>query len=110
METSPNTLLPVEVLNKISQDAETLYNELDEMARQADSYSFGLPMSKKIKGPIIKALTEYAAKLHQAQQEIERRNKLLESNHKLSMRLNMIGCSEAAQEESWQDYKRRNNL
>jgi hypothetical protein len=54
--------------------------------------------------------TEYATKLHQVQQEVERRNKLLESNHKLSMRLNMIGCSEAAQEESWQGYKRCHNL
>lgn len=42
--------------------------------------------------------------------EIERRNKLLEENMKLGMRLNMPGISEQEQESTWQDYKRRNNL
>lgn len=66
-----NTQLPAEILNKISLDAENLYNELDEKAMRVDCYDFGLPMFKKIKKPIIKLLTEYATKLHQAQQEIE---------------------------------------
>jgi len=105
-----NTQLPAEVLEKIHEDTNILYDQLDIAAKEVDSYDFGLPQFDRQTEPIRNLLTEYATKLHQAQQEIERRNKLLESNHKLSMRLNMIGCSEAEQEESWQDYKRRNNL
>ena len=66
MEQKKDTQLQAEVLNKISLDAENLYNELDEKAREVDSYDFGLPMFRKIKKPITKLLTEYAIKLHQA--------------------------------------------
>ena len=42
--------------------------------------------------------------------EIERRNKIIEQNLKLGMRLNMPGISEQEQEATWQHFKNRNNL
>lgn len=52
--------LPSDIEEKIFYDAENLYNKLDELAREQDSYDFGLPMFNKEKQPIINLLTEYA--------------------------------------------------
>jgi hypothetical protein len=66
---SKDTQLPAEVLDKITQEAEAIYNKLDSAARDYDEYEYGLPMFEKCKEPIERVLTEYASKLHQEQQE-----------------------------------------
>jgi hypothetical protein len=72
MEQNNNTSLPAEVQNEITIKAEEVYNRLDGLAREQDSYDFGLPMFNKVKEPIETALTEYATKLHMAQRVIEK--------------------------------------
>lgn len=66
-----NTQLPAEVITQIKADADKTYNKLDDLAHEQDSCDFGLPMINREIGPIVEILTEYATKLHVAQQEIE---------------------------------------
>lgn len=70
MSNTPNTL-PEEAQNKIEQEAEDLYNTLDEKARDYDHFEYGLPMFDKCKQPIIDVLTDHALKLQQAEENIK---------------------------------------
>lgn len=67
-----DTQLPAEVLDKITHEAEVIYNKLDSAARDYDEYEYGLPMFEKCKEPIERALTEYASKLHAARTLLEK--------------------------------------
>jgi hypothetical protein len=62
-----DTQLPAEVVAAIKADADKVYNKLDDLAHEQDSYDFGLPMINREIGPIVEMLTEYATKLHEAQ-------------------------------------------
>jgi DNA repair ATPase RecN len=64
-----NTQLPAEVISEISNKAETLYNQLDSLAREYDQHEYGLPYVENRTWHIEAMLTEYATKLHQAEQE-----------------------------------------
>jgi hypothetical protein len=79
-----NTQLPAEVVQSIKGDANKVYNKLDDLAHEQDSYDFGLPMINRETGPIIEILTEYATKLHHAQQEIESLTNQLKNHGKVS--------------------------
>lgn len=50
------------------------------------------------------------AMAERAQNEIDRRNKLLEDDLKRQCRLNMPGISEQDQESAWQAFKTKHNL
>ena len=65
-----NAQLPAEVVQSIKNDADRVYNKLDDLAHDQDSCDFGLPMINREVGPIVEILTEYATKLHQVEQEI----------------------------------------
>lgn len=69
MTNNTNPELPAEVENALYTEAEEIYNKLNELAQEQDPYDFGLPMCNKVKAPIEAALTAYATKLHQAEQE-----------------------------------------
>jgi DNA repair ATPase RecN len=64
-----NTQLPAEVVSEISNKAETLYNQLDSLAREYDQHEYGLPYVENRTWHIEAMLTEYATKQYQAQQE-----------------------------------------
>jgi len=63
-----NTQLPDEVVKEVASIAEAAYLQLDSIVSDIDC-DFGLPMFEKRLGPIEEVLTEYAIKLHQAEQE-----------------------------------------
>jgi len=72
--------LPKEISEKVFQQAEDLYNILDENARDYDNYEYGLPMFDKCKEPIENILTDYATQIHILQQEnADLKRKLAES-------------------------------
>jgi hypothetical protein len=72
MMVNKDTQLPAEVEQKIHADTNILYDQLDGAARDVDFYEFGLPQVDRQTEPIRNLLTEYATKLHQAEQEKDR--------------------------------------
>lgn len=73
-----NNTLPEEVQNQIFQQAEDLYNLLDEKARDYDHYEYGLPMFDKCKQPIVDLLTVWATRYQGVVEDNDRLRKALE--------------------------------
>jgi hypothetical protein len=64
-----NTQLPAELMDKIKAEANIIYWETHKASIERDPYTRGLTMFEVAQVPIINALTEYATKLHQVEQE-----------------------------------------
>lgn len=69
----------------IKREADALYDHLNEKAQEVDSYDFGLPMANRQTRPIVECLSQYAAKLQEAEAKAERYEKalnaILNTNH-----------------------------
>lgn len=70
--------LSEELKQQIEQEAEGLYDALNEAAINVDTYNYGLPMFDKQKQPIVEVLTTYATKLHHSNEV----NKALEETNR----------------------------
>ena len=66
-----DTQLPAEVLKNIKDKANKIYWETHNASVDRDPYCRGLTMFEVAQIPLINALTEYATKLHQSNNEIE---------------------------------------
>lgn len=72
-------MLNEQLQKQIKDQAEAIYDKVDELAREQDSYDFGLPMFYKETCPIEKGLTQYAALWQAAEEKAARYEKALKS-------------------------------
>jgi hypothetical protein len=63
------TQLPADVLGKIKAEANKIYWETHKVSTERDPYCMGLTMFEVAQVPMINALTEYATRLLQVEQE-----------------------------------------